>query len=409
MVTRVAVTNAVLSNTGDAAIYQSIVESISDKLRTDLDVIVFDSDARTSQKLYPEWRIFQQLAVSPPRRVARVRNVLQKLRHKFVSRLATPSSFDKILALPLIRKLDFARSYAALRSVDIVVSSGGTYLVDHYNFLARVLELEVADRLHKPVVLWTQSLGPFDSDRAIRQIRRIAPVTNAVYFRDARSAEAWDERTDVAVRSRTVPDSVFALEAPDHSVVRAQRKRALISVRKWSRGVDSASFSSSGYEDGMREAVALLSDAGYACDALSTCQGVPSYSYDDSEEAGRIFTGLPVVINRDFHTPTQLLAELSSTSVVVTTRMHLAILALISRVPVIAVAYEFKTLELFNALGLGKFVLRIEDMSSESMGAVVSELLSRPDDAVLSEAMLQKLRHDARLPADDLSSLLKEL
>jgi colanic acid/amylovoran biosynthesis protein len=79
--------------------------------------------------------------------------------------------------------------------------------------------------------------------------------------------------------------------------------------------------------------------------------------------------------------------------------MHLAILALVSRKPVIAVAYEFKTVELFRSLGLQDFVIRLEDADAEWMRGAVRRLLDEPERAMVSEAKLSELRRSAATPA----------
>jgi len=115
-----------------------------------------------------------------------------------------------------------------------------------------------------------------------------------------------------------------------------------------------------------------------------------------------------VDVDREFHSPGGLLSELSSTGLVVTTRMHLAILSLISRVPVIAIAYEFKTLELFANLGLSDFVVKIEDVTPEWMTERIQMLLDEPGRARLSHERLAQLRAEADSPAGHLRRLLQQ-
>ncbi|MFT4050809.1 MAG: polysaccharide pyruvyl transferase family protein [Microbacterium sp.] len=401
---KIGVTNAVLSNTGDAAIYESIVDSLSRVVGSECRVVVFDSNAAVTQRLYPDWEIYQQVSVSPPREPARLRSGLQRIRHALVRRLSAGRLLTRALGAPLLRRTRFARAFRALESVDLLVSSGGTYLVDHYNFEARVLELRLAAALGKPVVLWTQSMGPFDSERARAQISRIAPTVDAVFFRDARSERAWNGAVPQRPPGAVVADSVFALEIPSRGG--SSGRRAALSVREWSRGVDSGEYSMEQYESAMRAAARRLEELGWSTTALSTCQGVPSYAYDDSEEAARIFASTAVEIDHDFHSPRALLEELRGYDLVVTTRMHLAILAMISRVPVIAIAYEFKTLELFESLGLGHLVRRIEEVTPEWIADAVTRVVDAPQMALLSDGTIASLRESARRPAKDVRALV---
>jgi colanic acid/amylovoran biosynthesis protein len=408
---KIGVTNAVLSNTGDASIYQAIVDSLGATMPDrPLHVVAFDSDADVTSKLYPEWQIFQQLTVSPPRRPARLRSGLQRVRHTLVRELlAGNHRLEHALRLPIVRRSRFSRSLRELRSCDVVISSGGTYLVDHYDFSPRVLEFRLAKTFGKRIVLWTQSLGPFARERSERAIRDASVLIDEMYFRDERSASAWNRLGLLEVPREVVADAVFALEIPDRSERRdrlTEAPQAVLSVRQWSRGVDSDLDTTSGYEEMMRAGAARLSALGWDTVALSTCQGVPSYAYDDSEEAARIFAGTDVAIDSGFHRPLELVDELLASELVVSTRMHLAILALLAKRPVIAIAYEFKTLELFRSIGLGDFVVKIEDASAEWLESRIDQLVADPSLAVLSDEMLLELRKSAAVPAESFARSL---
>jgi colanic acid/amylovoran biosynthesis protein len=284
-----------------------------------------------------------------------------------------------------------------------VVSSGGTYLVDHYNFLHRYAELRVARALGKPVLLWTQSMGPFDTRRARLLARWIGRNVDAVFCRDQRSAAAWTRVTASPARLELAPDAVFALEPTPGDPV-GTPDVALINVREWSRGVDTRSFDVGDYHDMMRAAVQELVACGASVRASSTCQGVPGYAYDDAAHAEVLLGDLPVTIDGEFHRPDELMRVVAGARLVVSTRMHLAIMALLSRVPVIAVAYEFKTIELFSSLGLADYVVSIEDADVAWMRSRVQQCWHGRD-AVLDEDVLRELRARAERPA----AVLREL
>jgi colanic acid/amylovoran biosynthesis protein len=57
--------------------------------------------------------------------------------------------------------------------------------------------------------------------------------------------------------------------------------------------------------------------------------------------------------------------------------MHMAILGLCAGVPVLAIAYEFKTTELFRSLGLNEWVHDIETVRAESLIRAVDALIAR--------------------------------
>jgi colanic acid/amylovoran biosynthesis protein len=82
-----------------------------------------------------------------------------------------------------------------------------------------------------------------------------------------------------------------------------------------------------------------------------------------------------VRLDDTFHPPRELLARLREFDIVIATRMHMAILALCAGVPVVPIAYEFKTSELFRALGLDQWVHDIETVRGEALIRSVDTLI----------------------------------
>lgn len=398
---RVVVTNAVVSNTGDAAIFAGIRESL---LHSGIcgpnDIILMDSNARRTRELYPSWNIIQQMTAQRPLSVRKLWSVAIRLR-RIIARTLTwrvPGRWARTLSFFVRRKTDFIRAYRAVERADLVISTGGTYLVDHYRFADRALELEIADRLGKPILLWTQSMGPFETDQARSSIERIVRVTDKAFFRDARSVDSWNAVGGQAERSSIVPDSAFAM-LETVPTIDTPRKRALISVREWGhRGPGGRIVDGEMYASSMRRVAVVASQQGLAPVAMSTCQGINLY-VDDSVYAAQVFSELDVKIDSEFHTPEQLLGELADSAFVVTTRMHMAILALMCRVPTLAIAYEFKTLELFSNLGLSRYVISLDDLNEEMIEERALELLMRPDRGVVDLERLKTLCEGAMAPA----------
>ena len=109
---------------------------------------------------------------------------------------------------------------------------------------------------------------------------------------------------------------------------------------------------------------------------LSTCQGIPKYLYDDSLIADRICERLEpdvlraVRVDHDFHTPAALMTALRDFDFAISTRMHMAILGLCAGLPVLPIAYEFKTTELYKALGQEQWVTDISAIEREAFVAL---------------------------------------
>jgi colanic acid/amylovoran biosynthesis protein len=113
---RIGITNAVISNSGDGAILHGIVTSLKDQgVCTDSDIVVFDSNAAETARLYPQWQVRQQLTVptgasnSLPARVV-------KRGHKLLTRAIArnPRLGNALLARGPLRSTALGQSYQEL-------------------------------------------------------------------------------------------------------------------------------------------------------------------------------------------------------------------------------------------------------------------------------------------------------
>ncbi|HJQ15612.1 MAG TPA: polysaccharide pyruvyl transferase family protein [Allosphingosinicella sp.] len=369
---RVVITNVVALNGGDGAILLGVIKTVR-RAFPDADIVVLDSNAPISRRIYPEIR-FEQLHPWPSkggltgrllRRIARIIPGIVRLGRSAEANAAT---------------------YAA---ADLIISTGGTYLVEHYSLLSRFQQIDLAVASGKPVVLFTQSLGPFVQRTNIHWLRRLAPHLDLILLRDERSLTNLREIGAAGKRMLVVGDAAFALADP--AVLERGRQRRLsarpkiaISVRAWKhfrRG--SPEQNSHRYRSAIAATVTqLVVGAQAEITFLSTCQGIPEYWTDDSKEALEITSLLDpdvlehVTVDESFRRAEKLIEELEEFDLVIATRMHMAILALCAATPVFPIAYEFKTAELFHKLGLGHSVVDIEDASPESLPDQILEFIN---------------------------------
>jgi colanic acid/amylovoran biosynthesis protein len=90
---------------------------------------------------------------------------------------------------------------------------------------------------------------------------------------------------------------------------------------------------------------------------------------------------------------------------VVATRMHFAILALGVGIPVLPIAYEFKTEELFKLLGYDSEVPQIEGLTSESL---ISAFDKSVENYASDTPMIRSAVASARQQAWQVADLLSE-
>lgn len=406
---RVAVLGTVMSNTGDAAILYGTVDALRRAYTPQLDVTIFDTLPEVCARHYPSFRVFPWLHRIIDRGS---RRGWRRKRTMALALLAAklwgtrPGSIIQHF-LPE----DLRTALHCIAQADLVMAPGGTYLVSYYRQYDRLFGFVLAICLGKPVIFFTQSIGPLPEGRDRRLMRLILSRASLVLLRDERSERALRDLGVVHRRVRVTADAAFALALDDleHQPARkgSTHPRIAISVREWRH------FPASTAHEGMDRYLsvirglcrALIDRHNAKLTFLSTCQGVPEYGYDDSKVADRVVSGLPtdvshqIHIDRDFHSPKQLLDMFQSFDLLISTRMHAAILALSARTPSIAIAYEFKSSELFARLGIPERAFNIEDITADGLCAAVTEILGDPcqttDDLWLRVARERDLARDA--------------
>ncbi len=311
----------------------------------------------------------------------------------------------------------------AYRWADVVVATGGTYLVEKYDLGQRIFDMQTALAMNRPLLLFTQSLGPFHLHTNRRKLGRIFRESLLILLRDLRSQAHLRELGIPAEVLRVTPDAAFALADDDLSgrpissfQFAKPRRRVAISVRRWDH------FDGSSAQEGMQRycnafaglATHLVKKYDAEVTFLSTCQGAPGY-HDDSHVAATIWAALPddirdrVRVDGDFHTPGELLELLRDFDWVVATRMHLAILTLGVGTPVLPIAYEFKTTELFKSLHHDFEPPAIEDLTPDSLvEAFERSVESYGNVAQLLHEAVDRCRQEAWDVADVLRARLPE-
>ena len=231
-------------------------------------------------------------------------------------------------------------------------------------------------------------------------------------WRDERSASHLRDLGVSPQHVRVYPDAAFAL-CPPSDLVRSAGSplRIAVSVRTWRHfsGSDPSDSEARYFRMVAAGVTRLVRNYGAQVTFLSTCQGQPEYWADDSCTAESVTAFLDpdvvsqVRIDGAFRQPGELLSELTKYDAIIATRMHMAILGICAGVPVLPIAYEFKTRELFRELGLEEWVTDIEDADEVAF----SDLVERFVDA------LATLRADltSELPRvrAQLSGLAKQL
>ena len=388
---KILITNTVSLNGGDAAILYAEIDLLQAAFGQDIQFTIYDSQPEIASQYYPNLKFRKLIYWNITETGAN--KYLQRFRKAklFRFRLAARSWHQgrQWLAKVLLPKTEL-QDLIEYSSADLIVSTGGTILVENYWLEPRIFDYEVSLDLEKPLVLFTQSLGPFSISAICQALKPVFEKAILILLRDRKSQEHLNEIGVQNPNTYVTSDAVFAL-ADATSVQQAitseksdrSRLKVVISVRDWQY------FKRQNPAKGMQKyiealqalSIHLVDKHGAEIVYISTCQGIPEYWTDDSRTALKIVETLPenikssVSVNTDFHSPTELAEIVKNYDLVIATRLHMAILALGVGTPVLPIAYEFKTQELFAKFGLSSWVQDIEDICPNSLSETVDSFL----------------------------------
>ncbi len=172
---KILITNTVALNGGDAAILLSIVDILSLEFGDDTEFIIYDSQPDIASKYYPQltWRKLLYLHITETANIKFIKQTLLKQVWHKISKLwsfkINPLCFYfaawcyvnhlKFIARLLLNK-ERNQDLYHYSSADLIVSTGGTYLVENYPLKSRIFDYQITLLMKRPLVFYTQSLGP---------------------------------------------------------------------------------------------------------------------------------------------------------------------------------------------------------------------------------------------------------
>jgi colanic acid/amylovoran biosynthesis protein len=389
----IALINSVVANGGDAAILISTIKVLRAAFGADTSFVLYDAAPDVAQAHYPELDVrptLYKLAFNdrPRTRLERKTRFLRWAvdRPRLYAAAELYGRGREALADCLL-SADEREQLRELAEADLVCSVGGTYLVENYWLGPLFFEFGLVHRLGLPHVLLSQSMGPFRKPHVRSAMRGLLKKVELVVLRDERS-KRYVEALGEEVPLRVAADTAFAIAEPEtlraaRTAAWPDRPRVAVSVREWPY------FETVSVEEGTARYHAsvaatvehLVRTHGAEVVFVSTCQGNAAYRYDDAAVAAAVVETLPeevrahVTVDAAYYRPEALLTLLSGFDLVVATRMHVAILALSAGVPVLPIAYEFKTQALFERLGLGDWVQDIEQVTPADLPAAADRFI----------------------------------
>ena len=242
---------------------------------------------------------------------------------------------------------------------DVVVSSPGGFLHEHYRVDARIAGFRFAHEVGTPLVLAAQSIGPFADPAKAAIVGDALSAAAGICVRDDDSVRYLADMGVNGHHVHRVLDAAFLLASAgllDGVAGRREPDRVAVSLRTW----PAASSGGDIVEKGASLARHLLTESARRLLFISTCQGVPGY-VDDSEVALRVVAELPddlasrCEVDRRRYSVPGLVRRLAQCDAYIGMRLHGAILAMLGGTPAAGLGYERKTAHVFADLGLDEF------------------------------------------------------
>jgi colanic acid/amylovoran biosynthesis protein len=388
---KIIISNTVILNGGDAAILISIIRILQAAFGQETEFIVYDSQPETARKYYPQLNLRQliydqSIGSIKVRLLGRMIKLISQWRLKFAAGCIAKNQLS--LGKFCTSKIEYD-SLLDYKTADLIVSTGGTYLVENYGLKPRFFDYQISLMFHQPLIFFTQSLGPFTQPKNRRLLKTIFDSSALILLRDRQSAQHLEELVTQQSKISVVADAAFALanlealEAAKNRRENLPPSKIAISVRDWRyfKTVDPEIGIAKYIQALVALTVHLVEKYQGNITYISSCQGIPEYWKDDSEFALKIVNQLPpeiaklVTVNREFHDPETLVKIIGDYDLVIATRLHMAILSLGAGVPVFPIAYEFKTAELFCKLGQEAWMIDIEEMDATILIERVDSLI----------------------------------
>lgn len=317
-----------------------------------------------------------------------------------------PSLTRKVHGVEAIDDRDVVRVMGAIDAADLVVGCGGSYLTDLYprDLQARLATIHACARAGKPFAVFAQSIGPFTTPLSRLAARTALQGAAWIHVRDPASAKVVHDLGVTTPVSVGVDAAVVGRSTPPRP---GGRRPVLgVTVRRWHfPGDPDPAAAQERYERAVAEACdAWAVYTGGLVRFYSTCTALGGYAQDDRVTARRVAERMRTLadVEMAIDLPFDVVrGQLGACDLVLGTRMHSLIFATTAGVPAVGVAYEFKTGEWLESVGLGELWRPIEDPTGlasmllhawENRAALAATLADRlPTLRARGEAQLDQL------------------
>jgi len=342
--------------------------------------------------------------------------------HKLINSSLTFATSCLILVFPAIGHYLYrgikSATWEKLIESDVLLSKGGHIfyfsrfsLHEFYSFFKHAFPLLLGVRMGKKTTLYAQSVGPFRGKICQIIAKWFFNRLDIISVRESISLTTL-QSVGVVRPVHLIPDSAFLLRGNDWKKLTFDERHVIITPRQWSF-YDKKTFEN--YTKTLALVAEWLSAKGYRILLISHTIGPTSYEDDriavkylykiiESKENVQIF-------NTEGLTAYDLINLYASVRLLIGTRFHSVIFALLSSTPVIAISYFGpKTFGIMKSLEMEQFVLDINNLEITNLKCIIQYILEH-EDRIKEEISLKtkKLQEEAENKGVVLlNSVLKE-
>lgn len=347
-------------NLGDFELFKSLVSKID---LDEHDVSAIARDPLACSKYFESIEFHEQLGKAPSK--------LRRIFYLFCSYLFL--SFPSI-AIQFLPKSQ-STALLKLKESDLVIGCPGGFLEDStFSFYTHLLQLYIATKLSKRVVLSPMSIGPARSIINKFLLKKVLTRVDDIFVRELVSSKLCDRLSLPYTLSNDM-----AFEEKVNKDCSERKNLALFTIIDWN--FPTSSNPQEEFDSYINSLVssALFINRKYGFE-IAVIQQVASDKRAIDAFSERLSTyDVNVEINGEGMTPNEIMDYIRSSRIVIASRFHSAIFSINTKTPVVAISYLPKTtgmLELYNA---SELCLDIVDLKSSSINEKVDAFLNDDD------------------------------
>lgn len=279
---------------------------------------------------------------------------------------------------------EYNKLSAKIKEVDCVVIGGGNMVYDTEPETMRAMRLrrmiELCHELGKKCFVISVGVGPFIRSAQCRMMARTLELADGVTFRDRYSYELF-KKYAITAGGIITADPALLMESP---------LNRFVGVKQIGINVIDAKLFCTNIDDGVilekyaRVADSLI-DAGYDVTLYTTEQQDEEYLDCVLQEC----RNSDAISTKCIRTVDDLITLYTKVSIIVTTRMHAAIIGVAQGVIPIGLGYQPKVKAFFELMNMAELYFELRDYEPECIAMKVAEIYDHGD-IIRQEMELQK-------------------